>query len=630
MPQLRVGLVQADLCVGDLVGNVDQVLRWARHARSNGAHLIAFPEMALTGYPAEDLVLRSSFVDASRAALDEVTKRLFAEGLGDLAVVVGYLDRDVAGRPQNCAAFVHQGRVVARYAKHHLPNYGVFDEFRYFTPGTRLPIVRLHGVDIATVICEDLWQDGGPIVAIGRARTGLTLVINGSPYERGKFGTRLDLARRRAGQAQTALAYVNLVGGQDELVFDGGSFVIDSAGNLLAQAPVFEAGLVLADLELPMASSDDFGTLDVEDGTRMVVERVTISSEPPQPYVPQPSHLASPLSDEAEVYAALVAATRDYVRKNGFRSVILGLSGGIDSALVATIAVDALGAAAVHGVAMPSRYSSEHSLADAQDLASRQQLTYSVVPINSMVEAFEGALPLDGLAAENLQARLRGMTLMALSNTHGHLVLTTGNKSELAVGYSTLYGDTAGGFAPIKDVPKTLVWALARWRNRVASDRGQIPPIPENSITKPPSAELRPDQLDADSLPDYDVLDKLLEDYVGADLGRDALVAAGHDPVVVDRVLRLVDAAEYKRRQYPPGPKISARNFGRDRRLPITSRWGKPVNSDVAPEVEGAPNTDVPQGTDSTPGTDDAPPADAPASTDSQAGASAPVVTTEE
>ncbi len=594
MPQLRVGLVQADLCVGDLDGNADQVLRWARHARSNGAHLVAFPEMALTGYPAEDLVLRASFVDASLAALEDVTKRLFAEGLGDLAVVVGYLDRDASGRPQNSAAFLYQGRVVARYAKHHLPNYGVFDEFRYFTPGERLPIVRLHGIDVATIICEDLWQGGGPMVAAGRARAGLVLVLNGSPYERGKGGTRLELARRRAADAQTTIAYVNLVGGQDELVFDGGSFVVTSAGALLAQAPAFEAGLVLADLDLPAASSDDFGTLDVEDGTRMVVERVTISPEPPAPYVPQPSHLAPQLSDEAEVYTALVTATRDYVRKNGFRSVVLGLSGGIDSALVATLAVDALGAAGVHGVAMPSRYSSEHSLADAEDLASRQQLSYTVVPIGPMVEAFEGALPLEGLAAENLQARLRGMTLMALSNTHGHLVLTTGNKSELAVGYSTLYGDTAGGFAPIKDVPKTLVWALARWRNRVAVDRGQVPPIPENSITKAPSAELRPGQLDADSLPDYYVLDRLLEDYVGGDLGRDALVAAGHDPDVVDRVLRLVDAAEYKRRQYPPGPKISARNFGRDRRLPITSRWHKPASADTPASTDTPANTDIP------------------------------------
>jgi NAD+ synthase (glutamine-hydrolysing) len=436
-------------------------------------------------------------------------------------------------------------------------------------------------------VCEDLWQEGGPFTAAGQANAGLVININGSPYERGKGDVRLRLAQRRAAEANTTIAYVNMVGGQDELIFDGDSFVVTPAGQPLARAPRFEEGLVVVDLGLPGAADDRVGSVDVRDGTLMHIDRVDLRTPPLAPYEARPAGLAPALTAEAEVYGALVAATRDYVRKNGFTSVVLGLSGGIDSALVATIAVDAIGAAAVHTVALPSRWSSDHSLADAEELARRQGTAHIVVPIADVVVAFEHEVELHGLAAENLQARLRGTILMGLSNEHGHLVLTTGNKSELATGYSTLYGDSAGGFAPIKDVPKTLVWKLARWRNAQAVNAGTQPPIPQNSIEKQPSAELRPDQLDSDSLPDYEVLDPVLEAYIEHDLGRAALIAAGHDPTIVDTVIRLVDGSEYKRRQYPPGPKITGRNFGRDRRLPITNRWREPAALPAEPGVTG-------------------------------------------
>jgi NAD+ synthase (glutamine-hydrolysing) len=587
--QLRLALAQVDPVVGDLAGNAELVVSWSKQAAARGAHVIAFPEMMLTGYPPEDLVLRESFIEASATLIQSLAARLAAVGLGELGVIVGYLERphriasvsvsrsDNAAHqlPCDAAAFLFRGQVVARYAKHHLPNYGVFDELRYFSRGDQLPVVRHLGIDIVMTVCEDLWQDGGPLTAAGHATAGLVVNINASPFERGKGDVRLRLAQRRAAEANATLAYVNMVGGQDELVFDGDSFVVTSAGQPLARAPRFEEGLVVADLALPAAVDDRIGSVDVRDGTFMHINRIDLRTPPLPHYDALPGGLAPALGPEAEVYGALVSATRDYVRKNAFASVVLGLSGGIDSALVATIAVDALGADAVHTVALPSRWSSEHSLADAAELAHRQGTTHTVVPIGDIVTAFEKDVELHGLAAENLQARVRGTILMGLSNEHGHLVLTTGNKSELATGYSTLYGDSAGGFAPIKDVPKTLVWRLARWRNAQVTT-GSQPPIPQNSIDKPPSAELRPDQLDSDSLPDYEVLDRVLEAYIERDLGRDALIAAGHDPAVVDRVIRLVDGSEYKRRQYPPGPKISGRNFGRDRRLPITNRWREP------------------------------------------------------
>ena len=580
MPQLRLALAQVDPVVGDLDGNADQVVSWSKHAAERGAHLIAFPEMMLTGYPAEDLVLRRSFVDASAALVGRLAARLAAEGLGDLAVIVGFVDRPptaIPGAlPTDAAAFLYRGHVVARYAKHHLPNFGVFDEVRYFSPGSTLPVIRHLGIDIAMTVCEDLWHDEGPFTAAGAANVGLVVNINGSPYERGKGDVRMRLAQQRARQANATLAYVNMVGGQDELIFDGDSFVITSAGQPLVRAPRFDEGLVVVDLGLPAAADDRVGAVAMSNGTAMTVERVDLRTPPVPSYEARPAGVAPDQGADADVYHALVTATRDYTRKNGFTSVILGLSGGIDSALVATIAVDALGAAAVHTVALPSRWSSDHSQADAADLARRQQIDHTVIEIADIVAAFEKDVELHGLAAENLQARVRGTILMGLSNEHGHLVLTTGNKSELAAGYSTLYGDSAGGFAPIKDIPKSMVWALAKWRNAQAEAAGIEPPIPPNSIAKPPSAELRPDQLDSDSLPDYAILDPVLEAYVERDEGRDAMIAAGHDPAVVDQVITLVDRAEYKRRQYPPGPKITVRNFGRDRRLPITNRWREP------------------------------------------------------
>ncbi|MDH6126888.1 NAD+ synthase [Kitasatospora sp. GP82] len=581
MPNLRLALSQIDPWVGDLARNSDEVVRWTRQAAEAGAQLVAFPEMTLTGYPVEDLALRSSFVEASRAALVELAERLAAEGLGELPVVLGYLGRsehDVpragrpAGSPQNCAAVLHRGQVVNRFAKHYLPNYGVFDEYRYFVPGNQLSVLRLHGVDVALAICEDIWQEGGRVTAAGEAGAGLLLVINGSPYERNKDDVRLELVQRRAAEAGCPLAYLNMVGAQDELVFDGDSLVVSAEGEVLARAPQFEENLILLDLDLPAASSDQTDGLLLSDGLRLV--RTELGGDVrPAPAAPAEAPIAPRISDEAEIYQALVAGTRAYVRKNGFKSVLIGLSGGIDSALVAAIAVDAVGAENVHCVSMPSRYSSQHSKDDAAELARRTGLNFRTVSIAPMFDAYMESLGLSGLAEENLQSRLRGTLLMAISNQEGHIVLAPGNKSELAVGYSTLYGDSVGAYGPIKDVYKSLIFRLATWRNEEATGHGEVPPIPENTISKPPSAELRPDQVDTDSLPDYDLLDTVLDHYIEGDQGRDAIVAAGFDPALVDRIVRLVDTAEYKRRQYPPGPKISAKGFGRDRRLPITNRW---------------------------------------------------------
>lgn len=579
MPQLRLALNQIDSTVGDLAGNAESVLHWTRHSVEQGAHLVAFPEMMLTGYPVEDLALRASFVEASRSALRTLARRLAAEGLGTVPVIVGYLDRaeharerygQPAGAPQNAAAVLHQGEVVLTFAKHHLPNYGVFDEFRYFVPGDTLPVVRVHGVDVALAICEDLWQDGGRVPATRAAGAGLLVSVNASPYERDKDDTRLELVRKRAQEAGCTTAYLAMIGGQDELVFDGDSIVVDRDGTVIARAPQFEEGCVVLDLDLPAAGPVPSGTVD--DGLR--IAHVTLSAEPLAAYEPEVTGSEAPrLDDDEEVYTALVVGLRAYAAKNGFRSALIALSGGIDSALVAALACDALGAENVHGVSLPSRYSSEHSREDAAELARRTGLHFRTVPIGPMFDAYMDALALTGLAEENLQARLRGTLLMALSNQERHMVLAPGNKSELACGYSTLYGDSVGAYGPIKDVYKTTVFRLARWRNAAAAERGHTPPIPENSISKPPSAELRPGQLDSDSLPDYDVLDRVLELYVDRDRGRDEIIALGFDPGLVTRVLGLTDTAEYKRRQYPPGTKISAKGFGKDRRLPITNRW---------------------------------------------------------
>jgi NAD+ synthase (glutamine-hydrolysing) len=628
VPKLRIAMAQVNATVGDLTGNADKIVEWTRRAGRQGAQVVVFPEMMLTGYPVEDLALRGSFLNASRAAVREVAERLADEGLGGIAVVTGYLDRKEgvaprtglpAGAPLDAAALLYGGEVVITTAKHHLPNYGVFDEYRYFVPGDSLPVFRMSAdggqVDVAIAICEDLWQDGGPVAVTRQAGASLLVVPNASPYERGKDDRREELCARCAGVAGAALAYSNMIGGQDELVFDGGSILVDADGNLLARGPQFSEALIVTDLELPAAPEGlqhDGERVDAGDGTMITIRQVELS--PPaggrvsqsgdasggaRPAI-EHEPLWPSLPDSEEVYNALVLGVRDYVRKNGFRTVILGLSGGIDSALTATIAADALGPDRVHTVLMPSRYSSDHSISDAEDLVRRQGLHSDTVPIKTMVDSFEAALspagfPETGLPAENLQARVRGMILMGLSNAHGHLVLTTGNKSELAVGYSTLYGDSAGGFGPIKDVFKTLVWELSRWRNAQAEAQGQTPPIPENSITKPPSAELAPGQQDTDSLPDYELLDALLDDYVEQDLGSGDLIAKGYDADLVQRVIMLVDRAEYKRRQYPPGPKISQKNFGRDRRLPITNSWREPPPGQTKAPVDSVPDGEVPK-----------------------------------
>jgi len=557
---LRVALAQINPTVGDLAGNADLIVAAAAQAHADQADVLLTPELALTGYPIEDLALRPSFQDAVRVTLVTLAQTLATSGFGELVVIVGTLeqnDDNSSPHPLNAAAVVFDGRLHGNYAKHHLPNYGVFDEARYFAAGQSPLFVDLPQARLAIAICEDLWQDGGPVQWARDAQADALLVLNASPYERSKDDARLTLCVQRAQEANCPLLYVNLVGGQDELVFDGDSLVVNADGTLLARAPQFVTTQLTVDL--PLDPPDLVPNTNAVELARPVRNR----SEMPKPGI------AASLTDEEETYRALTLGLRDYVRKNGFASVLLGLSGGIDSALVAAIACDALGAENVFGVSMPSIYSSQHSVADAYDLAERTGLTIRSVPIEPMVRAFHDHLELNGLAAENLQARVRGMTLMALSNQEGHLVLATGNKSELAVGYSTIYGDAVGGFAPIKDVPKTQVWALARWRNE-QSDPGPIPP---NSIDKPPSAELRPDQKDTDSLPDYELLDQLLDAYVHADQGSASLIAAGYDADLVHRVITLTDTAEYKRRQYPPGTKISLRAFGRDRRLPITNRW---------------------------------------------------------
>jgi len=574
MAQMRLALAQVNPTVGDLSGNSRAVRDWTAKAAGRGAHLVAFPEMMLTGYPVEDLALRASFVDASRAALATLATELVADGHGDLPVVVGYLDQapyspkgSTRRLPQNCAAVLHQGQVKARYAKHHLPNYGVFDEFRIFAPGKDLTVVRIGDIDVAIAICEDLWQEGGPVAQTREAGAELLLVINGSPYEQEKDDVRYELVARRAAEAGCTLAYLNMVGGQDELVFDGDSMVVNAAGQILARGPQFDEDLLMVDLDLEPS------TVDATHPSGSGVLHVTISDTPIAPYAAAPAALAARLDPVGEVYRAVQLGLRDYVRKNGFHSVLLGVSGGIDSTLVATIAADALGGENVVAISNPSKYSSQGSRDDAAELAENLGLDYRVIPIEPMVSAFLDNVKLTGVAEENLQARMRALVWMGLSNQEGHLVLANSNKSEVSVGYSTIYGDSVGGYAPIKDVPKTMVWELARWRNAEAERRGEKPPIPLASISKAPSAELRPGQVDQDSLPPYELLDAILDRYVEGAQGRAELVEAGLDPEAVDAVVALVDRAEWKRRQFAPGPKISSLAFGRDRRLPITSRW---------------------------------------------------------
>ncbi len=571
MPRLRLALCQLDAVVGDVRGNADRILETLARAEEAGADLAAFPELAITGYPPEDLLLKPAFIADNLAALDRV-----ASATGSCAALVGYVGVVLPGSDtgssrgaprglHNAVALCRDGRVLASYQKRLLPNYGVFDEERWFAPGRApLELFEIAGVRVGTTICEDLWFADGPVAALGRGGAQLVVNINASPYSRRRTVDRLEVMRARAVEAGCAVAYVNQVGGQDELVFDGASMVVDLGGEVVAAAGSFREELLLVDLQVPAGPRPE-GGLPV----------VPVSGEPCDPLPAPPGPRPAPLDADDEVYEALVLGTRDYLRKNGFTDAVIGLSGGIDSALVATVAVDAVGADHVHGLAMPSRYSSEGSVADARDLAQRLGIGLDVVPIETLHCAYADLLgpllggPPSGLTDENLQSRLRGVVLMAVSNARGWIVLTTGNKSELAVGYSTLYGDSAGGFAVIKDVPKSLVYRLCRSRNARAGG----PVIPELILTKPPSAELRPDQRDDQSLPPYDVLDPILAGLVEDDRSVADLVREGFDPAVVARVAGLVDLAEYKRRQSPPGVRITGRAFGKDRRMPITNRY---------------------------------------------------------
>lgn len=576
MPQIRLALAQLNPVVGDLIGNSAMCLAAVKSAVAQGAEIVVLPEMIITGYPVEDLSLRPSFQTASEQATKNFATELKSAGLGKVLVFVGYLRRTndteaktlgvPRGGPMNCAAVIYDGQIQTSYAKHHLPNYGVFDEYRYFVPGNESVLVRAFGIDIAVAICEDLWQDGGPVSQVKSNGAGLLVVLNGSPYERDKDDVRLSLVKRRAQEANATLAYVNMVGGQDELVFEGDSVVVSKSGAVLERALQFEVDLLIVDLEIAPAGSQT----QLSSGEAVTVLPARSSQENKPAIIAANRKRLDPIG---EVYSALVVSLRDYVVKNGFKSIALGLSGGIDSALVAAIAADAIGAKHVYGVSMPSKYSSEHSKTDAQDSATRIGLNFRTVEIEPMVSAYLENLELTGLAEENLQSRVRGATLMGISNQDGHLVLTTGNKSELSVGYSTIYGDAVGGFAPLVDVPKVDVWELAKWRNQSALANNAVPPIPESSISKPPSAELRPGQQDSDSLPDYVELDAILQLYVEQDLNAEQIAAAGFALDTVKAILLLTDRAEYKRRQYPPGPKVSGKAFGKDRRMPLTNKW---------------------------------------------------------
>jgi len=572
MSRFRVALAQIDTTVGDLAGNAAKVAVRLEEARAAGADLVAFPELVITGYPPEDLLLKPAFVEANVRAVEALAER--ARGI---TAVVGFVER--SSDLYNAAAVLHDGRVAGIYRKHRLPNYGVFDELRYFRKGRGECLFQVAGAWVGVSICEDIWSPGGPVERMALAGADVVVNVNSSPYQKEKWRVRHRMLSTRAVDYGVALAYVNQVGGQDELVFDGDSVVVDAAGGMLAQATPFEEELLLCDVELEQVFRARLHDPRRRQLAEVAVNRVVLSSSPPaspreRPTIaPRAPQERDPVGD---VYAALVTGTRDYVRKNGFGRVLLGLSGGIDSALVATVASDALGPESVTALALPSRYSTEHSRADAEQLARALGIDYRVIAIeevfgaalHTLEDSFRGQEP--DITEENLQARIRGMLLMALSNKFGWLVLTTGNKSEMATGYATLYGDMAGGFAVIKDVTKTLVYELCRWRN---ARTPAAPPIPASIIEKAPSAELRPDQKDVDSLPPYEVLDPILELYVEQDWSPSELIAAGFDAEIVHRVVRLVDSSEYKRRQAPPGVKITSRAFGKDRRIPITSKW---------------------------------------------------------
>jgi NAD+ synthase (glutamine-hydrolysing) len=563
---VRIALGQINTTVGDLSGNVQRMEAAAAEATRAGADLVCFPELAVTGYPPEDLVLRPAFVADNLSALRDLARRT----AGGCAVLAGFVDHTDRGL-HNAAGLLSAGEVVARYHKVQLPNYGVFDEQRYFVAGEAACPVRLASSALGISVCEDAWMPGEPWTGYARVHASVIPNINGSPYHRDKIAERLQVCRARARETGAWIVYVNLVGGQDELVFDGGSMVIAPDGELAWRAAMFEEDLLVVDLDVPEAPSSYPGPV------------VPATAKPP---ATDASRLAWPEGAE-QVYRALVLGLGDYVRKNGFREVALGLSGGIDSALVAALAADALGPQAVRTVAMPSPYSSAESIEDAREVARRLGVRFDEIRIDEVFKAYLSALEdvfrdaPENVAEENLQARIRGTLLMALSNKFGSLVLATGNKSEYSVGYATLYGDMAGGFAPIKDVPKTLVYEVCRWRNEEADRHGQPPPIPDAVLTKAPTAELRPNQRDTDSLPPYEVLDPILAGYVEDDRSEVSLIAAGMDAETVRRVARMVDAAEYKRRQAPPGLKITPKAFGRDRRLPITNHYRRlPVQTE--------------------------------------------------
>jgi NAD+ synthase (glutamine-hydrolysing) len=572
---LRIALSQVDAVVGDIPGNEARIRDGLRRARGAGAQIVLFPELAVTGYPPEDLLLKEHFLADARAAVERI-----AEDATGIVAIVGYPERGLD--VYNAAAVLADGGVQANYRKVHLPNYGVFDEVRYFQSGPGPALIEVDGITVGLTICEDIWQPGIPMSL--EALAGATVVVNisASPYVAGKGIVRERMIAQRARDHLCAVAFCGLVGGQDELIFDGHSFVVDHDGDVIARSPQFREDLLIAEIDPQAALSARLRDTRRRPAARAMREEVPhlgsfnvrdgATETPGAPH----GEVTPVLGRLDEIYEALVLGTRDYVEKNGFRHVVIGLSGGIDSTLVALIAVDALSADRVTTVTMPSPYSSSGTLGDAHALARNLGVEILEVPIAPMMSGYDEALrePFAGrepdIAEENLQARIRGNLLMALSNKFGWLVLTTGNKSELAVGYSTLYGDSAGGFAVIKDVPKTLVYELTELRNRRAGDA----PVPQEVITRAPSAELRPDQRDEDSLPAYSILDRILEGYVEHDLGRDQLVARGLPEEDVERVIRLVDLAEYKRRQNPPGIKISAKAFGRDRRVPITNRYG--------------------------------------------------------
>ncbi|MDO4913366.1 MAG: NAD+ synthase [Bifidobacteriaceae bacterium] len=561
MTQLRFALAQIDTCVGDIHANAKAIINNVRQAATQDANVVVFPEMTLTGYPVEDLALRATFRREAWDIANNVAEQLQAEGYGSLYVVCGTIGTDPdEEKPRNRLVVFHEGVVWAGYDKHFLPNYGVFDENRIFSAGDKALVLDVDGVRLGFAICEDLWRDGLPISELEHEQIDTLVTINASPYEEGKRHVRYALAASRAKQVNAPLIYVNQVGGQDDLVFDGGSFVIDQQGTLLQRSDTFVESL-------------DYFDFDSQKNEQTV------------------STIAAERSSDEEVYVACVLGLRDYMRKNHFTGVCLGLSGGIDSALVATMAADACGGENIWGISMPSMYSSDGSKDDAYDLAQNLHAHYEVQAIEPIFNTYQNQLHLSGIAQENIQARIRGVIVMAYSNSHNLLALATGNKSELACGYSTIYGDAVGGYAPIKDVFKTRVWELSRWRNNIAQQGvgvGQlrmvgsenIEPsgessvlIPVNSIVKAPSAELRPDQKDSDSLPEYEFLDKVLAAYIEHAHGRADLLADGFDEKTVDTVMRLVDRAEWKRRQYPLGPKVSSLAFGRDRRLPITNAF---------------------------------------------------------